>query len=108
LSLPAAKSCPQPSPALRGVAVCAALLVWLLGIFAASAELHAALHRDADHQDHSCAITLFSHGTDDTSDHRELVAVLALFSVGAIIAESTRWIGEAPHRLPPGCGPPLC
>ena len=38
------------------------MTVWLLGLLAFSPELHAAMHKDADHEEHSCAVTLFSQG----------------------------------------------
>jgi hypothetical protein len=54
-----------PCPAFRWVAAVCAVMVWSLGLLAASPELHARVHRDADHAGHTCAVTLFSQGLDN-------------------------------------------
>lgn len=52
----------------------------LLGVnlLAASPTAHAALHADAGHADHSCAITMAQQGFCDTAAPPPLVALLGL------------------------------
>jgi hypothetical protein len=104
--LPAAKTAPKPSPVFRGVAVFCALAVWTLGLLAASPQLHAALHHDADHQDHSCAVTLFSHGVENGTEAVLSVGAPLLLVTGSCPVAPVALVTNAPHRLPPACGPP--
>ena len=83
-------------------------MVWALGLLAASPQLHAALHSDAQHVEHTCAITLFSHGVDEVSGCGELVAAPALFPAGECVVQAAVEVADSEYRLPPGCGPPLC
>ena len=94
--------------ALRGVTVLCALLVGLLGLFAASSHLHDSVHADADHAEHSCAITLFSQGLEDSLGHADPVVTPALFTAGEVAAAAAALVTATPDRLPPGRGPPLC
>lgn len=96
------------SRALRGVAAVCALMVWLLGFFAASSQLHGSVHADADHAGHTCAITLFSQGLEDSLGCADLVVTPALFPAGEIAAGPVVSLTDTPDRLPPGRGPPLC
>jgi hypothetical protein len=96
------------SIARRGVAVFCALTVWLLGVFATSAQLHGALHDDAEQATHTCAITLFSHGLEDSLGGAELVITPALFCAGETRAIAIVPTADAHVRLPPGRGPPHC
>lgn len=90
------------------MAVLCALTIWLLGVFSASAHLHESLHAEADHQDHACAITLFSQGLDSPLACVALVLAPAEFPAGVVLAPSAAPVSEMPGRLPPGRGPPLC
>lgn len=90
------------------MAVLCALTVWLLGLFAASSQLHVSLHTDAGHAGHSCAITLFSHGLEDSLGCADLVVTPALFPAGEIATVAVAPLTDTPGRLPPGRGPPLC
>lgn len=94
--------------ASRGVAAICALTVWLLGLFAASSQLHVSLHSDADDAGHACAITLFSQGLEDSPGCADLVVTPALFRAGEIAALTAAPVTDTPDRLPPGRGPPLC
>jgi len=96
------------SRALRGVALLCALTVWLLGLFAASSQLHVSLHADAGHASHACSITLFSHGLEDCLGSADLVVTPALFAAGEIAAVIAAPATDTPDLLPPGRGPPLC
>jgi hypothetical protein len=87
--------------------VCA-LTLWLLGLFAASSQLHGSLHADAGHAGHSCAITLFSHGLEASLGCADLVVTPALFPAGGFATPPVAPLSDAPDRLPPGRGPPLC
>lgn len=96
-----------PASGLRWVAASCALLVWVLGLIATSPQLHTALHSDADHQDHACAVTLFSHGVEAATPPAVLTAVaLVLLEDSAVPAE----VGAAAaprYRLLPGRAPPV-
>ncbi|HEY0863237.1 MAG TPA: hypothetical protein VGD97_03965 [Lacunisphaera sp.] len=110
LRLPAATAAShRPIPrTLRGVAALCALTVWLLGLFVASSQLHVALHTDAGHAGHSCAITLFSQGLEASLGCADLVVTPALFPAGKIATLPVVWLSDTSDRLPPGRGPPLC
>lgn len=96
------------SRALRGVAAVCALIVWLLGFFAASSQLHGSVHHEADHAGHTCAITFFSAGLDDPLGCTGISVIPALFPVSETPADLASPLPDADGRLPPGCGPPLC
>ena len=95
------------SRALRVVAAVCALTIWLLGLFSASLQLHGSVHADAGHADHTCAITLFSQGLEDSLGCADLVVTPALFPAGEIAAVPVALLTDTPDRLPPGRGPPL-
>ena len=83
------------------------LFLIALGLLAASPQLHAALHPDADHEDHSCAITLFSHGVDDGAAPAVVVLDPSV-RLEALVAPSASRLVTAPnHWLPPGRAPPV-
>jgi hypothetical protein len=98
----------KPRPAFRWVAVFCALTVWVLGLAAASPQLHAALHPDADHTDHTCAVTLFSHGFEDGTGSTFPVCAPALFVEYKSTVQPASPVADVLHRLPPGRGPPSC
>jgi len=106
--VPASRCKQAPKPALRWVAVFCALTVWLLGLLATSPQLHAALHADADHTDHECAITLFSHGIEDGTACALLASVPLLQVENKSAIQPISSVADALHRLPPGRGPPVC
>lgn len=85
-----------------------ALTVGLLGVFSASAQLHDSVHADADHAGHTCAITLFNQGIEDTLGCADLVVTPALFPAGEIGTVTSAPVSDTPARLPRGRGPPLC
>ncbi|MDB6114355.1 MAG: hypothetical protein JWQ62_1300 [Lacunisphaera sp.] len=97
-----------PTPASRWVAALLAVTIWVLGLLAVSPQLHAALHSDADHQDHVCAITLFSHGVDVASHGAAQVSAPILFASGDNPLPAALPVTGDHYRLPPGCGPPAC
>jgi len=94
--------------ASRWTAAFCALTVWLLGLFVASAPLHGALHQDAGHASHTCAITLFREGIEDAVGSAAIIVTPALFSAGETVAALLVPGADADDRLPPGCGPPRC
>jgi hypothetical protein len=101
---------PSPAaaaPAFRWVAVFCALAVWMLGLLAVSPQLHAALHGEADQPDHTCAVTLFSHGVETASVGPGLIVAPALFPFGECAPPPALLVVASPDRLPPGRGPPL-
>ena len=77
-------------------------------MFAASPLLHGALHDDAGHAGHFCAITLFREGAEGGAEAAVIVAAPALFPAGDTAAMTAVPTAAADVRLPPGCGPPLC
>ena len=95
-------------PASRWTAVFCALTVWVLGHFVASAQLHGALHDDAGHASHTCAITLFREGIEDAVGPAAIIVTPALLSADETVAPLLVLVADADSRLPPGCGPPLC
>lgn len=96
-----------PSAVFRGLAAFCAVLVWALGLLAASPELHAALHHDADQADHVCAVTLFHQGTENPVPPL-VIAPAPLLTVVALVAPVDSFRFEAPDGwLQPAQGPPL-
>ena len=98
----------MPAPAFRWPAVFCALAVWGLGLFAVNPQLHAALHSDANHQDHTCAVTLFGHGMERAAGDTDIVSAPVLFPAGQCSIQPALPVAGAYHQLPPACGPPLC
>jgi hypothetical protein len=96
----------MPAPALRWAAIGSALMVWMLGLLAASPQLHAALHKDAGHNEHVCAVTLFSQGVESTTPPTGFtVAPLVLLADSPVPVDLCP---AAPprYRLLPGRAPP--
>jgi hypothetical protein len=107
MSLPAASPDSRPAPALRWVALGCALLVWVLGLLAFSPATHGGLHDDAHQPEHTCAITLFSHGVEAATGSIQLACEPVLFAAGESALPRTIPAAEAHYRLPPGRGPPV-
>lgn len=107
MSLPVTSPDSRPTPALRWVALACALLVWVLGLLVFSPVTHGGLHDDADHPEHVCAITLFSHGVDAVTGSIQLAGEPVLFAAGESTLPRTIPTTEAHYRLPPGRGPPV-
>ena len=98
----------RPAPAFRWPAVFCALVVWGLGLLAINPQLHAALHGDANNQDHTCAVTLFGHGVEKTAGGTEIVSAPVLFPAGQCSIQPALPVAGVCYQLPPACGPPLC
>lgn len=98
----------KPTLTLRWVAGICALLVWMLGMLAVSPELHAAIHADADHADHSCAVTLFSHGVEGTNSSIVLIVAPATLPADPATIPEVRLAAAPRYLLLPGRAPPLC
>jgi len=100
---------PAPAPAPRSTRWLAALLavmVWALGVFGASPDLHAALHGHGEADAHECAVTLFAHGADALGAAPEITLASAERELGRVApALSHEWTAPE-HRLRPACGPP--
>ena len=104
---PSATKDHRPAPAFRWAAVLCALTVWVMGLLAASPQLHAALHSEANHQDHTCAITLFSHGVEEVTGPAELT-VSPLAALDEVVAPYVARPVWAPrYWLLPGRAPPV-
>jgi hypothetical protein len=96
-----------PRPALRWVAATCAVMVWMLGLLAASPELHARVHHDADHAGHTCAVTLFSQGLDHPELGSALAPEPALVVVAEVIPSELLQVESVMDWLRPGRGPPV-
>ncbi|MBI3885712.1 MAG: hypothetical protein HY302_08310 [Opitutae bacterium] len=94
-------------PAKRWTALGCAVLVWALGILAASPQLHASLHRDAGQLEHSCAVTLFSHGAENSAPPVRLNVAPTLVVVGMLAPSEPLSVESVRDWLQPGRGPPL-
>ncbi len=104
----------QPSAFMRGLSLCLASLIFLLGMASVSPEMHEALHVSNEHShscgghhddaplendgSHSCAVTLFDQGATGVGLLVELPArtdsILAVFSLSAEVI----YCGQAPIR----------
>lgn len=104
----------QPSAFMRGLSLCLASLIFLLGMASVSPEMHEALHASSEHShsceghhddaplendgSHSCAVTLFDQGATGVGLLVELPArtdsILAVFSLSAEVI----YCGQAPIR----------
>ena len=97
----------KPLPVFRWTAVLAALSIWILGLLAAAPQWHASLHSDAGGQDHSCAVTLFSHSTESAVTAACFVSAPVLFPAGECTVQPALPVADAENLFPPGRGPPL-
>jgi hypothetical protein len=98
----------KPKPALRWVAVFCALTVWMLGLLAVSPELHAALHADANHTDHACAVTLFNQGVEGTNPSIDFAIAPLVLLADSPVSVETRPAAAPRYWLQPGRAPPGC
>jgi hypothetical protein len=99
--------CPRPRPLVRWTAAGCALLVWVLGLLAASPKLHSQLHADAGHAQHTCAVTIFHQGVEDTGAALPQLVVAWRVVGDAAATPAVRILTEARGLLPPSCGPPV-
>ena len=91
---------------IRGLALLCAVTVWLLGLLAASPELHAMLHADSDHCDHECAVTLFAQGAEGSTTG-PVLTVGPMAEAPEQLPAPTEWQGDSiTTRLQPSQGPP--
>jgi len=81
-------------------------LVLLLNALAASPNLHAFIHNDADSPEHNCAITIFAHGQVDSAVV-EVTAILPVAPVEFLPQTSVSSFNALVESLPPGRGPPV-
>lgn len=95
-------------PFRRLLAAGAAGLVFLLGLAAASPDLHARMHGQvADHDDTGCVIALFGHGVSLATGTADLVVVPIewqappLPTVAELLLTAPRHLRQ-PERGPPG------
>ena len=102
----ACRETPLPS-GFRWIAAACALLVLFLGVLAASPDLHARIHSDADHAEHACAVTLFNQGAENPVP--VTVPVIKPDEVvERLVPAAPRWVESLVGRLQPSCGPPHC
>lgn len=83
-------------------------MVWLLGVLAASPQLHGAVHAQAGEAAHECAVTLFAHGADTPDVAVGVPCSPLVRELGRVGAPASHaWVAPA-YRLRPACGPPCC
>jgi hypothetical protein len=81
-------------------------LVLLCATLASNPSLHRLIHKDADAEDHECAITLFAHGQVNFTGVAAVVSAPFLhftefvFSFAGVIPESRDYL-LLPGRAPP-------
>jgi len=97
----------MPAAAIRWISAFCAAMVLMLGLLAASPELHARVHHDADHAGHTCAVTLFSQGLDHPAIGGELPLAPAMVIVSGLIPSEPQRIESVTDWLLPGRGPPV-
>jgi hypothetical protein len=94
----------------RGPVRAAAVVMLLLFLFllacAASPELHRALHKDADHEDHQCAVTLLVTGHVGLSSC-EISLPLPCAHFDTVLLFESSVVNATVALLPPGRAPPL-
>lgn len=81
--------------------------VWVLGMLAASPELHAWVHHDAEQSGHTCAVTLFSHGLDNPTLGAALRLAPCLIIVAEVAPTEPQRVESAKDWQLPGRGPPV-
>jgi hypothetical protein len=80
-------------------------LIFVLGLLAASPELHRALHKDADRSGHQCAITLFAQSQVDSANcDVSPVDVVVFCDAAPVVIFSV--FSSGIENLPAGRAPP--
>jgi hypothetical protein len=80
-------------------------LILLLNAMAACPALHELIHKDADHADHQCAVTMFAHGKVD-SVTCEVPIVAPTVWVEIVPLSKFSVFSSAIQNLPHGRAPP--
>jgi len=91
---------------MRALAIAPVLLFLWLFTFAASQELHAALHADAGHSDHHCAITVLAQSQLE-SPSCAIFVFIAVKDVNHTLPVCLSVPGNGVELLPPGRAPPV-
>ncbi len=102
---------PQKISGVRRIAQAATagllVLVLLLTVMmAASPSLHEYFHHDADRADHSCAVTLFTHGGVTMADVPTVLAIFVALLVGCLLPLISAEFASGDLRLGFSRGPP--
>ena len=89
-----------------GITCSLAFLVLVLNAMAACPALHELIHKDADSDEHHCAVTLFAHGQVDsvTADVSVATPPTFLQATPQIILSA---FAPAIENLPAGRAPPV-
>ena len=89
----------------RLIAASLLALVLMLNVLVVAPGLHERLHKDANHSDHQCAITLFAHGQVDSVSGEVMVpvpeAVPTSISIFTVSLQKTLAVVLPPGRAPP-------
>ena len=83
-----------------------ASLVLLLDAMAASPALHELVHKDADTNQHQCAVTLFAHGQVDSATV-DVAPVASSDLIEATPQFTSSVFAPAIENLPAGRAPPV-
>ena len=89
---------------LAGVSVA---LLLLLSVLAASPSLHRALHADADHDSHECAVVLFASGVTLALGTFVVAAPAAVWRVQPAVVLSELLLASPRYLRQPERGPPV-
>lgn len=89
---------------LAGVGVA---LLLLLSVLAASPSLHRALHTDADHDTHECAVVLFAGGVTLALGAFAVAAPAAVWRVQPAVVVSDLFLASPRYLRQPERGPPV-
>ena len=99
--------CRRGRAPFRALAAGALLLFLFLAALSVSPALHHAFHKDSDHRDHACAVTIFAHGQVELVVYDVPIVVsqvwAGLHAVATVFVSS-----EPPELLPPERAPPFC
>jgi hypothetical protein len=80
-------------------------LVLLLNAMAACPALHELIHKDADHADHQCAVTMFAHGKVESASV-DVPVIVVVVSVATTLQIKFSTFSAAIENLPQGRAPP--
>lgn len=81
-------------------------LIVVISFMAVSLPLHRLIHKDADDQDHECAITLFAQAQVLTHLAGPIFIAIVLGTISLILRPRSVLLPARPLQLPPGRGPP--
>ncbi|MFN7141956.1 MAG: hypothetical protein ACK4UN_21765 [Limisphaerales bacterium] len=88
-----------------GVAVFALTFFLLAHLLSWSASFHHAVHDEAHHAEHQCAVTLLQNGQIDISEAEAVLTPVAI-TFSEVALPIVTFVSSAPYLLPQERGPP--